>query len=103
MSSCQVCGEDKFDLVDGHYYCRICQTQSQVFLLAIYFTSTVRSIDALIWSGFPLDLEKNGKMGVHLENLEISWNFEKCNKYHGKIISNLENWVANKNTPLSTI
>ena len=26
---------------------------------------------------FPLDLEKPGKMRVHLENLEISWNFEK--------------------------
>ena len=25
-----------------------------------------------------------GKMRVHLENLEISWNFEKFNKYHGK-------------------
>ena len=28
---------------------------------------------------------KPGKMRVHLENLEISWNFEKFNKYHGKI------------------
>ena len=28
---------------------------------------------------------KPGKMRVHLENLEISWNFEKCNKYHGKM------------------
>ena len=27
---------------------------------------------------------KPGKMRVHLENLEISWNFEKFNKYHGK-------------------
>ena len=27
---------------------------------------------------------------VHLENLEISWNFEKINKYHGKITWNLE-------------
>ena len=26
---------------------------------------------------------KPGKMRVHLENLEISWNFEKFNKYHG--------------------
>ena len=26
-----------------------------------------------------------GKMRVHLENLEISWNFEKFNKYHGKM------------------
>ena len=28
---------------------------------------------------------KPGKLRVHLENLEISWNFEKFNKYHGKI------------------
>ena len=27
---------------------------------------------------------KAGKMRVHLENLEI-WNFEKFNKYHGKM------------------
>ena len=28
---------------------------------------------------------KPGKMRVHLENLEISWNFEKINRYHGKM------------------
>ena len=28
---------------------------------------------------------KPGKMRVHLENLEILWNFEKINKYHGKM------------------
>ena len=28
---------------------------------------------------------KPGKMRVHLRNLEMSWNFEKFNKYHGKI------------------
>ena len=28
---------------------------------------------------------KTWKMRVHLENLEISWNFEKFNKYHGKM------------------
>ena len=28
---------------------------------------------------------KPGKMRVQLENLEISWNFEKFNKYHGKM------------------
>ena len=33
---------------------------------------------------------KPGKMRVHLENLEISWNFEKFNKYHGKMTWNLE-------------
>ena len=33
---------------------------------------------------------KPGKMRVHLENQEISWNFEKFNKYHGKMTRNLE-------------
>ena len=28
---------------------------------------------------------KPGKMRVYLENLEMSWNFEKINKYHGKM------------------
>ena len=52
-------------------------------------------------SGFPLDLEK---MRVHLENLEISWNFEKFNKYHGKMTWNLgKNLVATKNSPLTPL
>ena len=29
---------------------------------------------------------KPGKIGVHLENLEISWNFDKFNKYHGQMV-----------------
>ena len=33
----------------------------------------------------PTQPGKPGKMRVHLENLEISWNFEKFNKYHGKM------------------
>ena len=33
---------------------------------------------------------KPGKMRVHLENLEISWNFVKFNKYHGKMTCYLE-------------
>ena len=33
---------------------------------------------------------KPGKMRVYLENLEISWNFVKFNKYHGKMTCNLE-------------
>ena len=33
---------------------------------------------------------KPGKMRVHLENLEISWNFEKFHTNHGKMIENLE-------------
>ena len=38
---------------------------------------------------------KPGKMRVRLENLEISWNFEKFNKNHGKMIWNLEKtWCA---------
>ena len=32
----------------------------------------------------PTRAGKPGKMRVHLETLEISWNFEKINKYHGK-------------------
>ena len=39
-------------------------------------------------AGFPLDLE-NLEKWAHLENLEI-WNFEKINKYHGKMTWNLE-------------
>ena len=35
--------------------------------------------------GFPLDLEKLGRMRVHLENLEISWNFENFKRNHGKV------------------
>ena len=44
-------------------------------------------------SGFPLDLE----------NLEISWNFEIFNKYHGKIIKTWKNFLATKNLPLTQI
>ena len=48
MSSCQVCGEDKFDLVDGHYYCRVCQTQSQVFFgVAINIQGSLRRFVAV--------------------------------------------------------
>ena len=45
---------------------------------------------------------KPGKMRVHLENLEISWNFEKFNKYHGKILKTWKNLVASKNLPLKS-
>ena len=38
----------------------------------------------------PTQPGKPGKIRVHLGNLEISWNFEKFNKYHGKMIRNLE-------------
>ena len=37
------------------------------------------------FSRVPTRPGKPGKMRVHLENLEISWNFEKFNKYHGKM------------------
>ena len=48
----------------------------------------------------PTQPGKPGKMRVHLENLEISWNFVKFNKYHGKMTCNLENFVATKkNSP----
>ena len=33
-------------------------------------------------------------MRVHLENLEISWNFEIFNKYHGKIIKTWKNFAG---------
>ena len=33
----------------------------------------------------PTQPGKPGKTRVHLENLEISWNFEKFNKYHEKM------------------
>ena len=46
---------------------------------------------------------KPGKMRVHLENLEISWNFENFNKYHGKIIKTCKNFLATKNLPLTQI
>ena len=39
---------------------------------------------------FPGKPGKPWKMSVHLENLEISWNFAKNNKNHGKITWNLE-------------
>ena len=42
-----------------------------------------------------------GKMRVHLENLEI-WNFEKFNKYHGKMTWNLGK-LATKNSPLTPL
>ena len=42
------------------------------------------------FAGFPLDLGNLEKWGCHLENLDKSWNFEQFNKYHGKIIYNLE-------------
>ena len=37
---------------------------------------------------------KPGKMRVHLENLEKSWNFAKNNKNHGKITWNLEKYLG---------
>ena len=42
-------------------------------------------------------------MRVHLENLEISWNFENFNKYHGKIIKTWKNLLTTKNLPLTQI
>ena len=42
---------------------------------------------------------KSGKMRVHLENLEISWNFENFNKYDGKIIKTWKNLLTTKNLP----
>ena len=51
--------------------------------------STFLCVKLLVVSGthcrVPTRPGKPGKMRVHLENLEISWNFEKFNKYHGKM------------------
>ena len=44
----------------------------------------------LIINGVPTQPGKPGKMRALLENLEKSWNFEKFNKYHGKMIGNLQ-------------
>ena len=43
--------------------------------------------------GFPLDLEKLEKMRVHLENLEILWNFENFKRNHGKVKPGKTGWV----------
>ena len=40
--------------------------------------------------------EKPGKIIVHLENLELSWNFEKFTKYDKKLYEIWKNFVANK-------
>ena len=50
-----------------------------VFLLPDTETETDKKFKVSTRPGKP------GKMRVHLENLEISWNFEKFNKYHGKM------------------
>ena len=61
------------------------------FLFVIEFGNLCLG-EILVWgiSRVPTRPGKPGKMKVHLENLEISWNFEKFNKYHGKITWNLE-------------
>ena len=41
-----------------------------------------------------------GKMRVHLENLEMTWNFENFNKYRGKWQKTWKNLVGTKNSPL---
>ena len=43
------------------------------------------------------------RVDLHLENLEISWNFEKFNKYDGKIIKTWKSFLATKNLPLPQI
>ena len=56
--------------------------------VAMYVFRLVRSVRCFY--RVPTRPGKPGKMRVHLENLEISWNFEKFNKYHGKMTWNLE-------------
>ena len=68
---------------------------------SVSVTEMVKSLNIL--HRVPTRPGKPGKMRVHLENLEISWNFEKFSKYHGKMTWNLENLVATKNSPLTPL
>ena len=62
----------------------IVYTRTCVILLS---AQTVHLRKTAVFSTFrvPTRPGKPGKMRVHLENLEISWDFEKFNKYHGKM------------------
>ena len=55
------------------------------FLLQSAVKKKKNRASSLDSSRVPTRPGKPGKMRVHLENLEISWNFEKFNKYHGKM------------------
>ena len=56
--------------------------------LEIYFKKTGKVIEFCPSGkvGTPRVPPRPGKVRVHLENMEISWNFEKFNKNHGKVI-----------------
>ena len=57
--------------------CTPCQTQAQN-------AKKASNMEPQIYYRVPTRPGKPGKMRVHLENLELSWNFEKFNKNHGK-------------------
>ena len=52
-----------------------------------WHTDTVIACCPTYFNRVPTRPGKPGKMTVHLE---ISWNFEKFNKYHGKMTKKLE-------------
>ena len=60
-----------------------------IWLCEVVLKGETKNIKILLQAGLndrvPTRPRKPGKMRVHLENLEISWNFEKFNKYHGKM------------------
>jgi hypothetical protein len=37
VNTCQVCDNDKFENLDGYYYCTICATKSLVFGVVVKF------------------------------------------------------------------
>ena len=63
----------------------ICVVQIVHFVVNHTFHMTFDSICHSTTCRVPTRPGKPGKMRVHLENLEISWNFENFNKYHGKM------------------
>ena len=56
--------------------------------------STLSTPSTITDTRVPTFTGKPGKMRVHLENLEKSWNFAKNNKNHGKITWNLEKYLG---------
>ena len=60
-----------------------CPTEDEASLVKYLYENKLKKV--CILSRVPTRPGKPGKMRVHLENLEISWNFEKFNKYHGNM------------------
>ena len=74
--------------LQGYFYVIINGCNLKTMQLPIQFSQCATYCSAVL--RVPTRPGKPGKMRVHLENLEISWNFEKFNKYHGKMTWNLE-------------